>query len=359
MKRIVCLTVAAWTLAQCVCVLGQGLITEEAAKQAVCQFENNPSLELVCVELEEDTSGPTWSHRSWYTIKQVDYDLTHRLWTVDAHTAEVDHASYDDLGPLSPYAEPGASHAKEVYRPAAEDFARARYNGFDTMGFVLTTEKWVGIGWLYGWQQKVAYDALTPNIVTVVVAPESGYILQYVSVRVTTPAPRPPQITSAQALAIAKLEAGITTADDIEGPVLSTDPDGNVVWSVTVGGEDAADCYVNYAVEVDAETGVVLSASPARLPSRKDYRSRTVKLTADGPSENPLVLRDVLAERGYQIHWDQTRRRVVARRGNDTVIVEVGNRMGTVNGRQLQFSQPPILQDGRVRVPRALASVLP
>jgi len=161
-------------------IAAHGAITEDAAKQAVRDFENDQSLALTCVEFDEDTSGPTWSHRSWYLLKPEGCAYACRLWSVHANTAEVTHASYRDLSSGVIGTEPGEPFTKDVYRPTAESFARAKYSGFDTMGFVLTTEEWIGIGWLYVWQQKVAYDALTINMVSVIVQVESAYILEHV-----------------------------------------------------------------------------------------------------------------------------------------------------------------------------------
>ncbi len=348
MKLIIRVAIAAWLVLQCALVLAQGLITEEAAKQAVRDFENEPSLALTCVELQEDDSGPAWSHRSWYTLRTADYPASRRLWTVDGHSAEVNHASYADLGESVPYGEPGEPFTKEAYRPTAEDFAQSKYNGFDTMGFVLTMERWIGTGWLYGWQQRVTYDALTINMVAVVVAPETGYILEYTSIRVPTPNPPPPQVTSAEALDLAAQAAGIVEVVDVQGPLLVADPDGNVSWNTEIGGLDAEDRYVSNSVAIDAETGEVLSVSRARLPSSPPR---------DGRTGNPISIRDLAAKvPGARVHWLGKEAKLFVGRNRYTLVP--GKDTIEWTGGTIKLSQKMKLVNGRLMVPSGLLDVL-
>lgn len=262
MKRILAFVCLAWFVFATSQGMGQQFITPERAKEAVRAFEGKPDLEFSRVELQHDTSGPSWSHRSWYSLHHKDFPNTRHRWSVDARTGEVTSAYYDDAYPATHSSDPFGPLTKEQCRQIAENFARAKYQGFDQMGLQLIAEEWMGEGWRFEWRQKVAFGALAINGVEVEVNPANGRIQSYSSDRITTLPPREPKLTKEQVIERAKEATGIVTVDWFEEPQLLADPLGNVYWGLALGGGDAQGKYRGYAVTLNAETGEVLSKAP-------------------------------------------------------------------------------------------------
>lgn len=242
-------------------VVGQQLITPEQAKQAVRAFEGNPNLEFETIELRHDTSGPSWSHRSWYELNAKENYPHGHWWNVDARTGEVLSAHYPETLPANPV-EPFGPLTKEQCRQIAENFSRAKYQNFDQMNLQLVAEEWTGRGWRFEWRQKLAFGALSLNGVEVEVNPSDGRIQSYSAIRIGIVNPREPKLTKEQAIERAKEATGIVEVDWVEGPELVADPMGNVYWSLALGGGDVEGKYRGYAVQLNAETGQVLSMSP-------------------------------------------------------------------------------------------------
>lgn len=237
-------------------------ITVEQAKQAVRQFEGNPNLQFAePIRLEHDTSGPAWSHQSWYELSSTDRNS---MWSVDARTGEVTYADHDREYPEVWWEQPPAgSLSKEQCRQIAEQFARAKYRGFDQMNLELVREEFNLSGWIFEWREKKAFGAIAINGVEVQVNPVTGRIQRYSSDRLGSSLPsQTPQVSREQAIEIAKQALGIVDVDWIEEPELLTDPMGGVYWSFALGGGDAQGKYKGYAIIIDAVSGQVFDKAP-------------------------------------------------------------------------------------------------
>ncbi|MCS6863366.1 MAG: PepSY domain-containing protein, partial [Abditibacteriales bacterium] len=118
----------------------QQLISPEQAKAAVRAFENDPNLQFKGEpELDQDISGPAWSHRSWYELESLRGDN----YDVDARTGEVVSALYENENRSNvPLDNPRGSRSREDCLQIAQDFARAKYRDFDTMGLTLIEGEW-------------------------------------------------------------------------------------------------------------------------------------------------------------------------------------------------------------------------
>lgn len=243
---------------------GDQFITVEQAKQAVRQFEGNPNLQFAePIRLEHDTSGPAWSHRSWYELSSTD-PKGMEWWFVDARTGEVTVAHYDREFPEVWWDRPPAgSLSKEQCRQIAEQFARAKYRGFDQMNLELVREEFEMSGWLFEWREKKALGMIAINGVEVQVNPVNGHIQSYSSDRLgSSLPPQTPQVSREQAIEIAKQALGIVEVDWLEEPELLADPMGGVYWSFALGGGDAQGKYKGYAIIIDAVSGQVFDKAP-------------------------------------------------------------------------------------------------
>lgn len=238
---------------------GQDLISPEQAKEAVRVFEGDPNLEFETIELDTEDDPeflkvlpPEIPQPWWYDLEASDG----RKWEVDARTGEVTWAYYPDAKPNVRSENPFGPLTKEECRQIAENFARAKYAGFDDMNFELK-ERWTGQGWEFEWRQKLAYGALGGNSVKVEVNPADGRIQVYHALRVKQQQPRQPKITREQAIEIAKQALGLVEIEGVETNLVAT-PAGNARWSVPMGGKLASGDYLGGIVYIDAETGSVL-----------------------------------------------------------------------------------------------------
>ena len=294
---------------------GDQFITVEQAKQAVRQFEGDPNLQFAePIRLKHDTSGPAWSHQSWYELSSTDRKS---MWFVDARTGEVTYAYYDREYPEVWWDRPPAgSLSKEQCRQIAEQFARAKYRGFDQMNLELVGEEFNLSGWVFEWREKKALGMIAINGVEVQVNPVTGHIQRYSSDRLgSSLPPQTPQVSREQAIEIAKQALGIVEVDWVEEPELLTDPMGEVYWSFALGGGDAQGKYTGYAIVIDAVSGQVFdkapqvgSAPPAKIrpPSLRPVRKRWlpvgegfVVLLAGAGAGMWYLLRRVLLHKGH------------------------------------------------------------
>ncbi len=237
----------------------QQFITPEQAMNAVRIFEGKPDLEFKDVELCHDTSGPSWSHRSWYSLKHKDYPTVAIDWMVDARTGEVVSAYYGDACPDAP-SDPFGPLTKEQCRQIAEQFARSKYAGFDEMNLQLVAEEWTGKGWRFEWRERLAFGIEGINGVAVSVNPATGRIQSYSADRLLGEVhpPRQPKLTKEEAIERAKEVTGIVTVDWVEEPILTADPMGGVYWSLAIGGRDSEGEYRGYAITMSAEDGEIV-----------------------------------------------------------------------------------------------------
>ena len=265
MLRVTMMVTLASLLLLAVLGAGQDLISPEQAKKAVRAFEGNPNLEFKAIKLRtEEELLPPEVLSLWppevplprvYEIEAKDPDRG--MWSVDARTGEVTWAYYPDAKPNVHSENPFGPLTKEECRQIAENFARAKYAGFDNMNFELK-ERWTGEGWEFKWEQKLAYGALGANSVKVEVNPADGRIQIYHALRVNQQQPRQPKITREQAIEIAKQALRLVEIKWVEATLVAT-PAGNVRWSVAMGGTLASGYYRGGIVYIDAETGSVLN----------------------------------------------------------------------------------------------------
>lgn len=240
--------------------VGQNLISPEQAKEAVRVFEGNPNLDFKIVKLETETDLPPeiplpqpW----WYELEAKENYPNGRMWKVNARTGEVTWAYYPDAEPGFRSEEPFGPLSGEECRQIAQNFARAKYIGFDEMNFELIHEWWTGEGWAFEWRQKLAYGAWGFNYVHIEVNPINGRIQVYSVGRFEQQPPKQPQITAEQATEIAKQTLKLVRVYGSE-TLLQALPNGKVRWEVSIGGEIPSGDYKGGVVAIDAETGEVL-----------------------------------------------------------------------------------------------------
>lgn len=255
MKRLL------WSLCLCSLLAGgqaiaQQPISPEQAKAAVRTFEEDPNLQFEGEPELGQIPGYQGEAPPYYKLRSTRGDN----YRVHAHTGEVVSASYKNENlPTEPSDAPTGPRSKEDCLQIAQNFARAKYQDFDAMGLTLISEKWNSYAWVFEFGQKGTYDALTPNDCEIEVNPVDGKILRYFGKHVGTVTPRPPQLTAAQALEIAKQTTGVVTVTWSTEPTLSADPTGRVWWGFAFGGTDTNGEYRGYAVTLNAETGEVVS----------------------------------------------------------------------------------------------------
>ena len=271
--------------------VGQNLISPEQAMEAVRAFESNPNLDFKVVKLETETDLPPevplpqpW----WYVLEAKENG---RMWNVNARTGEVTWAYYPDAKPGFQSEEPFGPLSKEECHQIAQNFARAKYTGFDEMNFELIYERWTGEGWMFEWGQKLAYGAWGLNRVHIEVNPINGQIQVYSATRFEQQPPRQPKITTEQATEIAKQTLGLVKVYGSE-TLLKALPDGSVRWEVSIGGEISSGDYKGGVVVIDAETGKVLywvlesgeffKGTKESDEKSKDYKRRQVVILGLG-----------------------------------------------------------------------------
>lgn len=328
---------------------GQSVITPQQAMDAVRSFEGDNTLQVTCDPLEEDLEGPEWKHERSYCVDEAQSQDS--SWTVNAVTGEVISVFYRNAYSQDT-AEPTGPLTQQQCQQIAEDFARAKYADFDTMGFQLDEPEWDGDGWSFYWRRENSYGARIPGYVGVDVNPVNGCIQHYGSSRlsVTMPPPQQPQITMEQAVDIAKAAKGLVSAGAAD-PALVADPD-HTMWSFVMYGENAQGKHLVYSVEVDAITGEIVELMEpmggAGMPAPKPS-------TAAGP---PISLRDLAAKvPGAKVHWlgKEGARLFV---GKDRYTLVPGKDTIEWTGGTIKLSQKMMLVNGRLMVPSGLLDAL-
>ncbi len=330
---------------------GQSVITPEQAMDAVRAFEGDNTLQLQCGTLKEDLDGPEWKHKRSYDIDDIQNE--DHSWVVDAVTGEVTDASYHDARSEVRTEEPTGPLTQEQCRQIAEDFARAKYADFDSMGFQLRDPEWDGDGWRFAWRRRNAYGARIPNGVNVRVSSADGRVQYYGSSRLPVPMPSPqqPQITPEQAVGIVKTAKGLVTGETESDPGLSADPD-RTMWSFVVYGENGQGKRLMYYAEVDAVTGEIVRTVE---PMGGVHMPAPPRPSITG---EPTSIRDLAAKVPCaKVHW----------LGKDGAKVFVGKERYTLvpgkdtiesTGGTIKLSAKIKLVDGRLMVPSGLLDVL-
>jgi len=316
---------------------------------AVRVFAGDGGLQLECSELKQYAEGSEWSHRKIYVVDEVQTEQA--SWTVDAMTGEAIRACHYDAYPdEQSWDTPLGPLTQEACRQIAEDFARSKYSGFETVGLHLNKQEWTGEGWSFDWQQKITHDAWTPNHVRVDVNPTDGRIQGYGCRRIPTPTPPAPQITAAQAIDAVKVGKGFVTVLQTESSSLFATPDG-ISWVLMgVQGNDAEGVWSICNARVDAVSGEVLSISePWGSPS-----SAGSSVTA-GESTS---IRDLAAKvPGAKVHWlGKDGAKVFV--GKERYMLVPGKDTIESTGGTIKLSAKIKLVDGRLMVPSGLLDIL-
>ena len=322
-------------------------ITEEQAKAAVRAFEGDNTIQFSRISFDQYTEGAEWGYSWWYDLDNADPNADWS-WEVDAVSAEVTGADYGNRIPNSPVEEPFGSYTQEQCRAIAENFARAKYANFDSMGFSLDTPRWNSTGWRFSWSQIVAYGAVTPNGVVIEVNPTDGSIQVYDADRVPPCTPRQPQISAQDALDIAMQSGGIVTLEWNSTPSLFTTPDGDVRWTLSLGGLDAQEEYRGYLTRINAETGEIISQaaesskSPVGMLGPNGLISIKALLTrAKSSSFKPL------GKDKFKLTLDKK-----------TYIFTVGSDRVEYGNNKIKLSQPVKMEKKELMVPRNLFVIL-
>lgn len=176
----------------------RAIITQAQACDAIRTFHVNPALQVRCRPVEPDYHRD----KEVYTVEPV--GVSSPRWTVDAATGEVLEAWYGLPSTSAISLDPPGPMIREQCARRAKDYARARYHGFDEMGFVMEKQEWLGSAWQFVWRQKTAYGAWTPNDVLVRVSPTGERILLYSANRVPGAVAYRPRMTVQQAVALVK-----------------------------------------------------------------------------------------------------------------------------------------------------------
>ena len=331
---------------------GQAVITPEQAMDAVRAFEADNTLELKCWELESDTEGPEWAYEWWYSIQTSDNESA--SWRVDAVTGEITMSGYSDASDVEWSENSPGPLTQDECRQIAENFARAKYVGFDTIGFQLYREEWEGRGWYFHWRQRVACGAWTPNSVRVRVNGADGRIQSYGCLHDQTPTPMQPQITEQQAVDIVRAATKIGTEYEFterNEPELEANRS-SIWWGFIITGDDAEGQYHDCAATVDAITGEIIYL---KCDTGGGF-SHTPKSSVIGG--DPICIRDLAAKvPGAKVHW----------LGKDGAKVFVGKERYTLvpgkdtiesTGGTIKLSAKIKLVDGRLMVPSGLLDIL-
>ncbi len=258
---------------------GAARIAEEQAAEAVRAFEGDPNLQFWRIEVYEQNEGPSWSHFANYTLEAGTHDNPIADYSVDTTTGEV-NVTYRLRG-QHPIKEAAETLTKEQCKQTAEAFARAKYQGFESMGFSLKTELLDEGTWRFRWQQVLDYGAMSMNYVEVEIRAADGRVSSYDTARYPVVRPQEPLISSEQAVRTAMHSAGITDMTEVPETALRVDPIGTTFWTIYIQGLNAEGFDVCYYADVDAGTGEVLRSE------RTDYGADP---ELDTPRDPPEVI---------------------------------------------------------------------
>ncbi len=329
---------------------GQSVITPGQAMDAVRAFEGDSTLQLKCDPLYQNLEGSEWEHERSYSIDDTQNE--EHSWIVDAVTGEVTFAFYHDAMPDERPEEPVGPLTQEQCRQIAETYARAKYSGFDTMGFQSDEPEWDDGGWEFYWRQVVAYGASTPNGVGVDVNPVDGRIQSYgYTIRVPTPTPQQPQITAQQAVDIVKAAKGLVTGAANHDPGLYVDPD-HTVWGFIVGGQNAQGEDVEYSARVDAVTGEIvrlldpMGGPQVPMPTKPSVVAGKLISTRDLAAKIP----------GATVQWLGKEAKLLVGKNRYTLVP--GKDAIVWTGGTIKLAQKMKVVNGRLMVPSGLLDVL-
>lgn len=326
------------------------VISPEEAIQAVRAFEANPNLQLKVEPVEMEPTPSEWAQRFVYSLE----DSENNEWKVNATSGEVVFAYYDDAIPGQGTCEPFGSLSCDQCRTIALAFAQAKYEEFASMGFELQAQEWDNDGWLFIWRQRLVTGAWTPNCVVVSVNPVDGRIQSYSGWRIPSISATTPVITPQEAVAIAQASTRIVSGVEVEGLELWTDPDGTF-WNVTIDGLSAKNEHLNVEVRVNALNGSIVYSEEVFLGVAR----RRIDARDGGKSSDLVTIRDVLSGKQYGICWIPASHELRAARGRNKVILRVGDRRATINGKDIELDTAPRLIGGRVQVSAATLELIP
>jgi hypothetical protein len=317
----------------------QQLITLDQAEASVRTFEGNSSLSFNS-KFDDDADGNgEWSYLPCYSLTST--DTIYQTWDVDAFTGEVVDAYYADRYPAAS-STPFGQYSQDQCLQIALAFANAKYSNFSNMNFQLQEIKWIRTGWSFFWRQKTVYDAVTPNHVEIEVNPETGCIQRYYCCRYVIPIPQQPQISSQQAIDIAKQITGITTLTAACYPELFSTPDG-IHWEIIIEGTDSQGQKLANKVRLDAVTGAVIWNIPSF--------GQTV-------SKHLVSVRMLFSKyKNVKVHW-LGKAGAVIMVGKHNIKVRPGIATADCNGEEVDLSQKPLIHHSRLLVPAELSEVV-
>lgn len=348
-----------------VCHAGK-FLTRYQAEQAIRHFEGSPDVRFTDADTDEDVSGPAWSQRGWFTLKETVATHKERSWQVDATSGEVLAASYGDNNPTSPTPRPFGPLTRAQCLEIAETFVRTKYADFDAMNFKLDeqddADSWTGYGWSFSWHQEVEYGAVTPNYLKVEVNPRDGHVESYESRRFVTPKPSAPKFTVAEAVTRAKSATGIVTQDSVGETILIADPD-RTYWHMTVSGVDRQGKHRCYVAEIDAQTGDLAGKCDAPLPAnfmpKIMVAGEKQSIRFAKPAKPTMVsARTALAQLDYTVYWDPKKRQLRAERDQHLVIITIGSKIVVVDGKHVEMAEAPRLVKDRTQILSTLIDLL-
>lgn len=330
---------------------GQSVVTPEQAMDAVRAFEGDNNLQLRCSDLKEmfmDRSE--WEHERSYGVDDIQNE--DHSWTIDAVTGEVVSASYYDALPddWPQRDDPFGPLSQEQCRQIAEGFAGSKCSWFGTANMHLE-EEWDQGGWSFSWGERTAYDAETPNGVSVEVNPADGRIQGYSCRRIPIPTPPAPQITAQQAIDAVQADRGLVSVYGVMKTMLFANPDG-IFWElIDLTGEDTQGKLYACSAEVDAVTGQIIDLSddswgppPGAQPPPMDG--------------DPISLRELVKKLpSARVHWLGKEARLFVGKGRYT-LVPGKDSIEWTGGGTIKLAQKMKIVDGRLMVPSDLLDIL-
>lgn len=258
MKKIIITIIICFTIFITACNSLQ-FISQDAAMNAVKQFEADESLQLAVDSLDKIEGYSEWEHEYFYTVNLIATPDPGYSWEVNAITGEVFFVSYSDREPEEYVEVPNGNYTQAQCRQIALEFIEDKYADFNNMGFQLVNEEWDGFGWSFGWNQFLQNGAETSNFINININSISGMVKYYNGTRLQIlPSSSSPQLTPQQVLDIAVQYFGITSQLTNEEPSLRANPEG-LFFTFEVKGMDANDEWQEGLFEIDANNGNIIN----------------------------------------------------------------------------------------------------
>jgi hypothetical protein len=333
------------------------LITPETARVAVTAFENNSNLQFGEVIYEQDETSPQWSSRnSYYNIQNAGYSSDPLSWMVDAATGEVFRAFYgDEYTDGSDTDQPFGTLSQEQCNQIAVSFVQSKYAGFNSTNFQASPGNWSGRGWEFGWREILGSGAKSPNAIDIEVNPINGHIQSYCSWRVAAFTSPQVQVTAEQALTIAVAACGITNLDTNDTPELFADPD-SIYWEFTLQGSDDDGDHLDFAVKINAVSGVAVEISSAR--TNGSLSQPTNVLSNKTPTSSRVWIRNVVKDlSSASIQWLGKNGATLKVAGHSYAL-KPGSQLVKWDGGWISLSERIKLADGKLMVPIELSHIL-